>query len=763
MSLSRRVIFLILCGLFIAAVAARVSTTDRLDSPYFKGASAMSYRHMLMVADGVPLTTHDARAGHPEGYVPAQYRAAGAETLAGLAYRAVRTVSDIDGRPFARRLIIVIASLCVFTVYGAASSLWRSREAGLLAAFLVAFVPALVLATNGRVFSHAVFASFFASLYASVALRALPRSSAAATLLAAPVAFLLLWVWEPARYGLAAWTAAAALAAPVERRTRIVFVISHAAAIVTAVLVIPHLAAAHAIGAWTTAAALAVVPVALLPESRRRGWRGPAYLVVATVLLTVLATPLRAGASEQLPALEYAFTRIRFLFERPPAALLSDWMRAVWSSDHAPLTTSALISLMVPVLLCSIAWMTNRAAREYRPRFAAALALFVLACGAVMVDRSLLPIAPVAMIVLVSGGAARVRWRSWPQSGGVLLGAYTALAGVVLAGRPLDITHQVARAAGVTGRDSASFTWVSLENTDRELVRFVSTRTSVSESFLASEDLSGLLLAFTGRTVARLPGATSRAAEVRDVGLTRALYRDETEFYELCRQEKIDYVVYSIDVLLDGGPYSPAYQAGGSTLDPSSIAARMHFDPESLRHFTLMYENDHHRLFRVTASVEPVFLTDHPLFYQRDLFVRDGGSIEKFRSHVVWLMFMYTNGLNARARGDAEEARRIFDQCVRHAPRFTRAQIALAGAYMDLGRYETARDRIAGVIQYAPDNPAALYSAAFVQVQLNHPEAAKPFLELLAQTADAAMIEKGRALQYNIDNRIPLKPGGPPP
>jgi tetratricopeptide (TPR) repeat protein len=259
----------------------------------------------------------------------------------------------------------------------------------------------------------------------------------------------------------------------------------------------------------------------------------------------------------------------------------------------------------------------------------------------------------------------------------------------------------------------------------------------------------------------QLPGTTSRAGALRHVDLTRAWYRDEAWLYEVCRRDQIDYVVYSIDVMLDGGPYSPSNLAAVSALDPSSIAARMHFDPESLRHFTLMYENDHYRLFRVTASPQPVFLTDHPLFYQPDLFARDGSDLEHFRSHVVWLMGTYANALNARARGDAEAARRMLDMCVRQAPKFTRARLALADALMDLGLYEAARDQIAAVIQYAPDNPTALYSAAFVQVQLNDPDGARPFLALLAQIGDAATLEKARALQYYIENKIPLKPGAP--
>lgn len=757
MNLSRRVVIIILCALFLAAVAARVSTIDPKDTPYYKGASAMSYRHTLAVADGQSLSAHDDKAGHPQGYVPARYRAAGVETLTGLAFRAFRFVSDIDGRPFTRRLTMFIACLCVFTGYGVASRLWNSRGAGVLAAFLVAFLPVLVGATNGRVLSHTIFATLVLSLHAWFALRALASASRVGSVISALVALLLLWIWEPAAYVIVVWLIPVALRRSLARPY---FVASHAAAIVIAGALMPHLIATRALGAWTTAVALSATVVAILPESRRAGWRGAAWLVLGTAAITLVATPVRSGAGEQFPGLAYVLTRLRYVFGRPEGSLLSDWMRHLWSTDHAPLTPQQMIQLFVPLALCAVAWFADPGSRTRRALLVAAVLL--IASVLTTLDRSALPLAAVAMIVLVSGAARDFDWRRWKQSAWVIGGCYAALSGVVLARSAVDPTYQIAKAADVVARDPAGFVWVSFENTDRELVRFISTRTSVSESILAPEDMSALLLAFSGRTAVQLPGTTSRAPSLKHVDLTRAFFRDEAAMYEICHRDQIDYVVYSIDILLDDGPYSPRSMAGVRMMDPLSLAVRMHFEPESLEHFTLLYENDHYRLFKVTASIEPVFLTDHPLFYQPDLFVRDGRNLDYFRDNVVWLMLAYADALSMRARGDAEQAKRMLEQCLRQAPRFTKARLALADALMDLGRYDAARDQIATVIEYAPDNPTALYAAAFVRLQLGQTDEAKTFLALLAQTGDSSMQEKGRALQYYIDHNLPLKPGAPP-
>ena len=761
MKMSRRVVLFILCVLFLAAIAARVSTRDPNESPYFRGASAMSYRHMLEVADHHSLGARDEKAAFPAGYVPARYRAAGTETLAGLGYRAVRLVSDMDGRDFARRAIIVIASLCVFTVYAVASQVWNNRMAGFLGAFLVAFEPALVSATNGRTFGHAPFAAFFAGLYAAVSLRALKMSSRPGAALAALFAFLLLWIWEPARYGLLAWMVPVALWGNLDRRARMWFVIPHAAVIIVAACIFPHLVATRALGAWTTAVAIGAVVAAGLPAKQRTGWR-PALVLLATgALLTLALTPLRAGASEDFPALRYLFTRLQYIGGRPSSSLLSDWMRAVWSADHAPLAPRALIQLFLPVLLCAGAWLINREVRASRQRFLCTAIVLVVASLAAALDRSVLAFAALPIIVVLSGAASALDWRRWSHSALVAASAYTALAGVVFAGKFADPSHLIARATHSQTADPASFAWISFENTDKSLIRFLSTRTSVHESILAPDNLSAVLLAFSGRTSAMLPGTTSRLACNRNIDLLRGLYRDEDSFYQLCRQEKVDYVLYAVDMLLDGGSYSPLYASGISGLTPGAVAARMHFQPESLRHFTLLYENEHYRLFKVSDTVQPVFLTDHPLYYQSKLFMDSGGNFESFRQRVLWLMANCANGMGARARGDLDRSRQLLDQCVRYAPSFTRARLELAYTFMDLGRYQHARDQIVAIIQYAPDDAAALFAAAYVEVQMQKPEEARPYLMLLAQTGDAAYAERAKSLQYYIDHKLPLKPGAP--
>jgi tetratricopeptide (TPR) repeat protein len=714
MRLPKSVVFFILAALFLSAIAARFHSTSIAESPYFDGASAMTYRHAGKVADGVSLRAHDVKANFPDGYTPARYRAPGVEYALGWTLRLAHFFGESDGRDVARRFFVIISALCVFTAYGVARRLWACQSAGLLAAGLVAFLPPLTVATNGRELSHDAAAVLLLSLHAMSVLQlreaTTRRAQTAAAIIAALAAFGALAAWEPAAWVLLAWAILFVLYRPADRGVTIAFLTAHGVAFAVALVLCPH---------------------------------------------------LRSG--ETFPTLAYLTTRIRFLFGRPASPLLlSDRMRDLWSLDHAPLAPDTLIQLFMPLVPIALALALNRECRARRRTFAIATIVAALAAVMVALDRSVLPVAATAMAIVLAGGARSVSQDIVVRAPLIALGAFVVFAGVVFRDSGPDVAFDISRALGVAHRDPDAFLWVSLENTDRELVKFVAQRTSVQDAILAPDKLSGLLLTFTGRTMVLLPGGASAASSKKHVAMTRALYGDEASLYTLCHDHHIAYVIYSIDVALDSGSYSPRYLAAVEALDPTSIAYRMHFSPESIEHFTLAYENDHYRVFKVTEKPEPIFATDHPLFFDAALLARSGGDLETFRKNVVLLMVAYNDGTHARATGDLEKARARLDWCVRQAPRFTQARLALCDVLMDLDRYEDARAQVMEVISYAPDNSRAMYYAAFINAHLRKYDAARGFLKvLLATERDPELIEKAKLLQAYMDQGLPLEPAMP--
>ncbi len=751
----------ILILLYVVAVSTRLAGMGENTSPYYKGASAMNYRHAVAVADGTSLRAADRKANWPDGYTPASYRSAGAEILTGTALRAGRYFSDVDGRDFISRLLVLWFSLCVFTMYGLTRRLWDCQAAGLLAAAMVALFVPLIDATNGRQFAHAGVAIVFASIHALLVLRAHRSRSWPSAVLAAVIAFLIMAVWELGLYYVAAAVVGLTLVPSSTPAKRRLLIISHVAAAIAACVTLPYLRALHAAFTWPMAAMAGAV-ITSFTGSRTGGRVSRSAIIAAsTVVLTLLMTPLRAGA-DTVPVLGYAWYRLRFLLDKPASAqLLPAEIRSMWSFDHAPPSRHALLSFFLPFAFfaSALAMVVREGIRRHRRVLPVVLAIALLGTLAYAIDRSALVPAAMAIIPAIALSARGLSAAAKTRGPLVVLGAYLVVAQLAFPLGAANPTFQIAKGAGFALQDPNRFLWVSMENTDRQLVSFIASRTSVADAVLGSPDITALLLTFTGRTSLTLSGAVTTSHAERNAELMRALYEDEVSLYDTCRQLKISYVLYSIDFLLDTRRYSPAYLAGVPDVARDSMVFRMHFAPEGLRHFTLVYENPHYRLFKVTAAPETVFLTDHPPVYQLDAFDRVGGDAEAFRKRVIKLILTYRDANVDRAAGNFDAALKKLTWCLREAPGFTLARIGVGTTLTRAGRLEEARDVLLSVIGYAPDNTTALYHTAYTLAALGETDRASDYLQVFFTTAgDPDLIEKARLLKTFIDQGLPITP-----
>jgi len=752
-----RIFLLAMC---VISAAVRFGAVDERTSPYFKGPSAMNYRHVATVASGADLGQRSDRAGWPEGYIPERYRPGGIEKASGMASKAAQYVSEMDARDFVRNTIVLIASALVLLIYALARRLWSCQAGGLIAAFVVAFLPPFVQATNGRNFDHSLFGIALVCVHALLWLRWRRRGALASGLIAAAVVPLMLGVWELAPYYAAGVCALMALLPGVSRRDRILLTGAHAAALVAGALSIPYLKEVRMAAGWPVACALASVAVTLLRGRLKAPWAKPGALLGLTVALTAVMTPLRAGAAWDLPALSYVLARLRHLGGKPASALaLPDEIRHLWSSDHAPFDAHTLL-MLAPLLLVFAAVLLGVRQLPQRRSALIVLPMALVALAAATMDRAAI-VAATPLIALGAAAAGRELSGALRTRGVLLATAALLILMQTLAPlNPINPTLRVARAAAIAHQDKAKFLWVSLENTDRELVRFVSQRTSVRNAILGSPDITALLLAFSGRRSVQLEGAFATPAGRRHVALARAMYADEATLHADCRRLGADYVLYSIDYVLDTSRYSPRYLAGLPDLTTETIAWRMHFYPEQLSNFTLVYENAHYRLFRVADRPEPVFLTDHPPVYQVDILERLNGDLDVFRTQITGLMLSWREAALAREAGDHMRALSILAHALEQAPRFTRARVALSETLVQLDRIEEARTVVLGVIEYAPDNPLALYQAAYIFGRTGDEEKARAYLEVFRTVpADPDLARRADLLEAFLDQGLPIEPG----
>jgi tetratricopeptide (TPR) repeat protein len=248
----------------------------------------------------------------------------------------------------------------------------------------------------------------------------------------------------------------------------------------------------------------------------------------------------------------------------------------------------------------------------------------------------------------------------------------------------------------------------------------------------------------------------------RAVESAAAFYGDENKLAEKCGAFAATHVLYSIDVLLDDSPYSPRYLADFHGPLEESLAYRMHFAPETLKHFQLVYENDNYRLFRLTVAPEPVFLSDHPPVYQKEILRVDGNDLGAFYARVVDILTTFHTGVESQAKGDEEAAIRRFRYCLEQAPFFTRAWLGTGDSLLRLGRSEEAFAAYNRVLSYAPDDTHALYYGALSLAYTGKKDEALRLIELLfTATGDKEIRTQALELESALKSgrRIEPPPG----
>lgn len=749
---------IILLGIYVFAVWIRVGGPDDPRYPYFKGESGTNYRNAVAFERQGRLPERDHRFFWPEGYSPARTKPAAVEYVTGFTSRLVGLFSDMPKKRLVGLLGILLSCLCVFTFYGLARTLWQCRAAGLMAALLVGFSQPLVDLTRGTEYVHGPFALLLVSLHLwlFLAWRRKPSSSLAS--LSALVTLALLGSWEGGGAYAAAFGVAVLIAAG-NTRTRKAFLTAHLGAVLLAAIAFPHLRAQRAIVDWQGILVLVTTAYAYVHHVLPRKVPGLVYVAAGTVSLVLLLRPLQAGGVEMLSEIEYWLYRLRFLTGKPiDPQLLPESVRFLWSHDRSTPAPYTVFAFFFPlVLLLAPAFFSFRAIHRRAEVWPVVVAA-ALGASCFLLDRSAVYVAalvlfPLAAVAMVGPGGHLAR-RGAPVAVAVIL---LIAGGSVATGRTANVVSRIGAGIGLPAGAADGFLSVSLGNADLDLVRYVVSRTSVKDPFLVPPDLSSLVVTFAGRKTVLVPGIPEKRLAARTREAIDGFYREEDVLYAFCKALDIRYVVYSIEFLLDTSRYSPLYQAGRRGTTEGALARKMHFFPESLRHFNLVYENDLYRLFRVTDQNEPFFLTDHPPVYQHGILEDHGDTLESFHARVLDVLTTYHTAVAAQARGDEEDAIRRFRYCLEHAPRFTKAWLGLADSLLRLRDFQGANAAYMHVLELAPDNSQALYYSALTLGHLKEVDRALGLLEVLFATGgDRELLQLGQVLKITLEKGIPL-------
>jgi len=753
MKLSPARIALLLVFIYLVAVWTRLGD-DRGDRyQYYNGDSGTNFRHAQVINQNGTLPEVLDREFWPDGYAPGPVQPNGIEFIAGWAYRAVTLISEQPERDFVRSFTLLFFSLSVFSMFLLVNRLWLCQAAGLFSALLVALYPPLVRATNGSEFLHGSFAFVFVSLHLGLVAALWRRQSTPITLVTAGVGFAMLGVWQ----GAGAYLGLVALGVVVARRLDTpsgkTLLVSHLAAMVLAGIAFPHLRATRFIADWPSILMLVATLQSVLGDRLPKRVPALAYLAGGFAILFAVYMPVRAGGIELLGGIDYWLDRLRFIGGKPDDPLaLGEAARYLWTIDRTHPSPYSLFQFALPMMFLippaalALRFIRAKNGTPVWPVVAFATAGVV----AYLFDRSAILFAVLGLFPFVSaslfGFSAHAKTRGLP----IAIGVWLFASQLLFPAGAANVTYRVAPLVGLSAAKPDGFIFASIGNPDLDLVRHLVSRTSTREPFLTPIETSSLIATFAGRKTVLVPGIHTREVVERGFDLTGAFFKDENILYEACTQAGIQQVLYRIDYLLDQSVYSPSYFAGLPGIGAESAAYMMHFHPEALRHFTLEFENDTYRLFRVSEEMQPVFLTDHPPIYHIDVF-RKSESVESFYANVLDVLITYYTGTEAQASGNDEDAIRRFRYCVERFPKFTRAWLGAGESLLRLNDVEAADAAYTKILEYAPDNTNALYHKALTLGRLGENERALGLLKVLrASTRDPTMLRLAQELEIII-------------
>jgi hypothetical protein len=672
----------------------------------------------------------------------------------GYAYRLAHYFTDASQRQFTARFSALFFSLCVLTFFALSRRLWDCQAAGLFAAFLIAFCKPVIAVTNGHEFLHDSYAVLLVSLHLALFVAYVKRPRPLTATLAALTMAAMLAAWEPAPYYAAAIAIAALVAGKLASDARRTFLTTHLLGCLLAGATLPWLRASRFLFVWTWALILVSTSWFYVRAWLPKTTRSALYIATGTVVLAALFRPFHLGALPKLSALDYWIPRLRFLLGKPADPhRLSDAARYLWTLARMSPDKYAVFTFFLPflfILPVSLLAARDRATGSRR-LVGIVLGIVVIAVGLFLLDRRGLLAAALGLFVLASvagyGFGSHLKTRFFPVAGGTFLIVMQALLPYSWA----DIPHQAASVLGLRPDSPNEFLWISLGNADQSLVKYVVSRTSVRDPILTPPAEASLLTTFAGRKATGVPGLTTRADMASTEAFVSAFYRDEDSLYAFCDSLGITYVLYSIDFVLDETASSPRYLAGLSTVPQESAAFRMHFAPETLTHFNLVFENDNYRLYRVTREAAPTFLTDHPVVYQGSIAQAHGDNLRAFYNRVIDILVTFQTAQEAQAAGNDREAIRRFRYCLDQAPHFTAAWLRAGDSLLRLGNIQEANAAYTHALQNAPDNPEALFSTALTLARLNRSREALGMLDVLqSSTTDRDILKRAEELRAII-------------
>ncbi len=255
-----------------------------------------------------------------------------------------------------------------------------------------------------------------------------------------------------------------------------------------------------------------------------------------------------------------------------------------------------------------------------------------------------------------------------------------------------------------------------------EVVRFIKYKTPEDAILLSSFGVGPLIFTYAQRAIVLQPKFEVKNCQKRVREFFESIYSIEDDFYNFCKKYKVNYFLYDIKMLLDNSSDGGRWIAGNTKIKPNSTVFLMHFSPEDLKHFELIYQNNFYRLYRVIGKNESrTFLNFvYHLIYDLKAFGNQTKEIEFFDDR-------YTNEVIARIRKaksllqqanailirDPERASQLMEKSIALYPNLIGSATTLGIACALSGRIEMGLTLCKKEVEINPLFPLGRYNLAY--------------------------------------------------
>lgn len=684
---------------YVIAVLTRLEFGRPYRGNFFTSESALRLHYGTMISEGDSLPEVDYKAQYPEGLELSGRNPVLMEYVTGYSYRLLGI--RMPFADFVRLFIPVVSSLSVLAVYLVAAGASGNRSAGLISALFFAVALPAVSRACGWEFLHEALALPFIFFHIYFFLEGIRKNKPYFGLLSGIFVALALAGWKISQLYfllLSVFVALDFLFGKTRPPAGGIFSLTIIPVLLSGLLV-PFLRRGLFLTSYSMAISYSVCAAALFRRFGPKGGAKSRLLFFILLIALLLIFPRSERFSHTYGLMIY---KLRFLGEKPPdPTLLPFEVRALWAD---PLTSPSLFELIyhffplallggVSVVMISSRWLKKNTSTADL-FIAYNTVLFFLAY--LLVRRLRVPAAFFLTVSVAYPVTALLRSpKKYLRSGLIIILLFLGLewARTSVHGKNDIFTGRV---SGLGLREKAQyFRMRTFSDTLRDLIEWIEENTGEDEVILTHYHLSPQIRAYTGRAVNLTSLFESKPLRRKVEEFIRSLYGDEEKLYDFCRTQQADYVIYSIDSVIDDSHSSWRYLGGFPRLDENTAAYKMHFFPEKLTRFELVYENEFYRVYEVAGKGKEVMggvpSVDHPMVYRFDLFRRFSGSTSRFKNFVEGIYSLYLKGSRRLSRGDYEEARDFYEDVLNMVPDFPEPYAGLGAVYENTGDLRSAR------------------------------------------------------------------------